>query len=304
MTHDEAMKLLGGYATNSLSEEERKALLSAALDDQELFDALEREQALKDVLDDRVTRAEIRQALEPPPTAWWKRPWAWAGAGIAVAAMALTAVWLGDRQHEKAPVEVAQVTQPAVSSPPPTESKPAAPVRATPARESAKKQHAPTAVALAKNNVESAPQKTDVLKEEQAVPSGVAGAASQLQLQAPSQDMTRSRLAVSKSAAPPPISYSLLRRDANQLDIRVRPSDVHEADSVRITVQPWSSGMLSVFLLRNGVSSPLQAPLRVAAQQSYVVPDVPLVVKPGDALQLVLTGAGSPSSVIVPLGKP
>ena len=139
---------------------------------------------------------------------------------------------------------------------------------------------------------------------QQALPSGVGGAASQLQLQAPSQDATRSMLAASKSAIAPPISYSLLRRDASQLDVRVRPSDVHEADSVRLTVQPLSDGMLSVFLLRNGVSSPLQAPLKVAAQQSYVVPDVPLVVKPGDALQLVLTGAGSPSTVIVPLGKP
>jgi len=307
VTHDEAMKLLGGYATNTLSEEERKALLNAAIDDQELFDALEREQALKDVFDDRMARAEIRQALEPPPSAWWNRPWAWGGAGIAVAAMALAAVWLGDRQHEKAPVEVAQVTQteksppvPAVSSPQPSELKPPAPARATRARESAKKQEEPRAAALAK----------DALKEDQAapvqqaLPSGVAGAASQLQLQATSQDMTRSMLAASKSASPPPISYSLLRRDASQLDIRVSPSDVHEADSVRLTVQPLSAGMLSVFLLRNGVSLPLQTPLKVAARQSYVVPDVPLVVKPGDALQLVFTSSGFSSSVVVPLGKP
>ena len=79
---------------------------------------------------------------------------------------------------------------------------------------------------------------------------------------------------------------------------------MHEADSVRLTVQTLSAGMLSVFLLRNGVLSPLQAPLKVAAQQSYVVPEVPLVVKPGDALELVLTGAGYPSRVTIPLGKP
>ena len=36
MTSEQARKLLGGYATNSLTEAERKALFDAALDDQEL----------------------------------------------------------------------------------------------------------------------------------------------------------------------------------------------------------------------------------------------------------------------------
>ncbi len=125
MTHDEAMKLLGGYATNSLSEEERNALLAAALEDQELFDALEREQALKDVFDDRVARAEIRQALETPEShasaAWWTRWWAWGGASAAVAALALAVVWSGN-WHREAPVEISKVTK--------TEAPPAAATRA------------------------------------------------------------------------------------------------------------------------------------------------------------------------------
>jgi len=119
LTRDEAMKLLGGYATNSLTEEDRKALLAAALDDQELFDALEREQALKDVLDDRVARAEIRQALETPSveiTRWWTRWWAWGGASAAVAALALVAVYWGSQP--KTAVEVSQLAKP--SEPPMT----------------------------------------------------------------------------------------------------------------------------------------------------------------------------------------
>ena len=40
-------KLIGGYATNTLTESERKLLFEAALEDQELFDALQQEQALK-----------------------------------------------------------------------------------------------------------------------------------------------------------------------------------------------------------------------------------------------------------------
>jgi len=43
-------KLLGGYATSTLTEQERKALFEAALDDQQLFNALADEEALKELL--------------------------------------------------------------------------------------------------------------------------------------------------------------------------------------------------------------------------------------------------------------
>ena len=44
-------RLLGGYATDSLTEEERSELLLAALDDQELFDALADEEGLRELLE-------------------------------------------------------------------------------------------------------------------------------------------------------------------------------------------------------------------------------------------------------------
>ncbi len=66
MTSEEIRKLLGGYATNTLTESERKALFEAALDDQELFNALQEEETLKDTLADPVTRAQVRQALDQP----------------------------------------------------------------------------------------------------------------------------------------------------------------------------------------------------------------------------------------------
>jgi hypothetical protein len=92
MTNPEIRKLLAGYATNSLTEAERKALFHAALNDQELFDQLHNEQAVKDVLDDPISRAQIRQALDQPaiaPRAWWTRWWAWSSAVAAVAASVL-----------------------------------------------------------------------------------------------------------------------------------------------------------------------------------------------------------------------
>lgn len=118
MSNDEVRKLLGGYATNTLTEAERKALFEAALDDQELFDALHQEQALKDLLDDPVSRDQIRRALDKPAAgARWPRWWAWTGAASAVAAAVLIIAVL----RPTPPVPLAQkslgVTEPALAQP-------------------------------------------------------------------------------------------------------------------------------------------------------------------------------------------
>ena len=65
MTQEEIRKLLGGYATNSLTDRERTALFEAALEDQELFNALQNEDALRELLADPATREQVRLALEP-----------------------------------------------------------------------------------------------------------------------------------------------------------------------------------------------------------------------------------------------
>src|SRR5258708_23908310 len=94
MTNDEIRKLLGGYATNTLTDAERKLLFEAALDNQELFNAMQEEQALKDLLSDPVSREQVRQALATPAPArraagWWSQWWAWGGAASAVVAAIL-----------------------------------------------------------------------------------------------------------------------------------------------------------------------------------------------------------------------
>lgn len=340
MTRDEAMKLLGRYAANSLTEDERKALFAAALDDQELFDALEHEQALKEVFDDRAARAEIRQALEPPlPPAspWWARPWAWGGAGAAVAALALLAIWLGT-VHPKPPLEIAQTAKPLeqpagpAANPQSAELKPPAPAKArVPDRaeaKSAKKELAapakdalaatedrpqPAASAprlpVAESPAAGRPAQNEVLKQDQSVqvqsaaapiPTQSAGSLYQ-QEAAPG---SRSMLAARKSAALLTLSYSLLRRDSAQRDVAVLPAAVRDSDAVRITLQAPYAGVLTVLLVRNGVSAPLRPPLDVTPGQTYVVPDVPVIVRPGDILQLTLHGAGAPANISIPLGKP
>ena len=55
-----------GYATDSLGEAERNELLRAALDDQELFDALVEEEGLRELLHDPAARQEVLAVLEQP----------------------------------------------------------------------------------------------------------------------------------------------------------------------------------------------------------------------------------------------
>jgi hypothetical protein len=89
MTPLEVRKLVGGYATGSLSDEERQLLLEAALEDQDLFDELMGEHALKELLDEPGARARLIAALAPaaaPRKPFWIRIWPWVAAAGATAA--------------------------------------------------------------------------------------------------------------------------------------------------------------------------------------------------------------------------
>jgi len=101
MSREEVRKLLGGYATGTLTAEEQQVLFEAALEDQEIFDALAREQGLRDLLRDPSARAEVLAALDDRPArgvwTWLRSPWV---AGLAMAGVAAVgvAVWQISRQ--------------------------------------------------------------------------------------------------------------------------------------------------------------------------------------------------------------
>jgi hypothetical protein len=92
-----------------LTQEERKRLYSAALQDQQLFNALADEQALKELLADPDVRLRLLQALKQPgpattggPLPWWawiRKPagLAWAG-GFAAAVLAIA---FGTRMYQE-----------------------------------------------------------------------------------------------------------------------------------------------------------------------------------------------------------
>jgi len=94
MSREDIQKLLGGYATGTLTPEEQQALFEAALSDQDLFDQLAREQALRDLLRDPACKAEILAALDDRPLPWYRRLGAWrpAAAALAMAGIVLVSV--------------------------------------------------------------------------------------------------------------------------------------------------------------------------------------------------------------------
>ncbi len=168
MNREEIQKILGGYATGTLTPEERQALFAAALDDQDLFDALGREQSLRDLLRDPGAKAELLAALGTPKGGGF---WAWlhsplvAGLAMAcVAAVAVVSVWQGTQVKPLAPAPmiVAELKSPEKMKAPETKPLDAAPALRQdapmrPKRESMVRRDATDAVTAATGKKEIAP---------------------------------------------------------------------------------------------------------------------------------------------------
>jgi hypothetical protein len=101
-------KLLGGFAADTLTPDEKQALYAAALQDQPLFNALADEQALKELLSDPDVRRRLLASLERQRISgsgsalswldWFRRPAGLAFAGsLSVAALAVV---LGVRVYQ------------------------------------------------------------------------------------------------------------------------------------------------------------------------------------------------------------
>ncbi|HEU4683036.1 MAG TPA: hypothetical protein VFS39_00860 [Nitrospira sp.] len=145
MPEHELEKLLGGFAADTLTPEERDRLFTAALHDQELFNALADEQALKELLADPAVRGRLLDQLHQaaaapagPPRSWldgFKQPARLALAGGLAAAVA--AIVLGTKLYQdslrQSPQQAAtEESAPAFTPPssdPPSAAIPAAPLR-------------------------------------------------------------------------------------------------------------------------------------------------------------------------------
>src|SRR5215469_8850664 len=133
MKDEDIQNLLGGFATDTLTDREREMLFTAALKNQGLFNALADEQALRELLSDPASRRQLLDALQPQETgffAWMRRPAFWGA--VAVSAMTALLVAVALRQAHPPVQQVAQT----MSRPQPAEEKAvgpqAAPQPATP----------------------------------------------------------------------------------------------------------------------------------------------------------------------------
>lgn len=155
MTRDEARKLLSGYATGSLTESERAALFNAALEDQDLFDELAGEQALKELLESPGARDRLVAALTPgvaeqPKHLWW--PWA---AALACGVAAFT-VWMMKPRPVETPAQMAAVQEAADKFGPYVET-PVQPVEPAPVPKPVPKVSSPKADPVSATNEPAAP---------------------------------------------------------------------------------------------------------------------------------------------------
>lgn len=141
-------KLLGGFAADTLTAEEKQQLYRVALTDQQLFTALADEQALKELLTDPAVRHKLLQALRGLQAErtggsdssfdWFHRPrgLAWAGGltGAVLAVVFGTSLYqeslrqeaqLTAKEEARPPVPSSPVPAPTQSPTPPTNEPPA-----------------------------------------------------------------------------------------------------------------------------------------------------------------------------------
>ena len=126
MSREDIARLLGGYATGTLTPEEQQTLFAAALEDQALFDELAREQALRDVLSEPAARAQLLAALEDPPRwyrrfgDWMLRPAALTAAAACLLVLGAVAVWRPWRGNEAAKPDLLATALPQEAPPGPS----------------------------------------------------------------------------------------------------------------------------------------------------------------------------------------
>jgi hypothetical protein len=273
MTRDELRGLMGGYATGSLSEAERKILFEAAIEDQELFDELAREQALKAVLEEPGAKERLLAAVQPTGVSakpWWKLTWVWAAA-IAASAVVIGAIWLVRsstvRVEEVARLETPEV--PAVPAPKPApEPAPApppvtapAPKQVRPERQAAPPPQAPSAQ----------PARVDGADRVQPVNPAEVDAAQKAVAAPRAQAFAQGTIGgiggvVAPLAAAPPALAAKAPRFA--FDYSVTPQSV-------LRVLPYANAFLSVSVTTAAGTQPLvvSRPVQAGVQTEVQLPD-------------------------------
>ena len=125
MSEHDLEKLLGGFAANTLTPEEKQSLYAAALQDQQLFNALADEQGLKELLSNPDVRLRLLASLEQKRALDTRDPFSWLDwfrrpAGLAFTGgltAAALAVVLGIRIYQDSLQQSAQSVETEVAKP-------------------------------------------------------------------------------------------------------------------------------------------------------------------------------------------
>nr|ALS89332.1 polysaccharide biosynthesis/export protein [uncultured bacterium] len=250
MTED-IRKLLGGYATGTLTEQERQLLFDAALHDDQLFAALADEHALKELLDDSAVRAQLLQATEDPRfsirgglSEWFAQPKA--KALVAVAAVLLIAIAFkaaqpGSEEMRESKTQIAQLRNSRAQTPQPSASEP--PQSPTPAPAKAAKRVAPPSAAQSKTADERAQSLTIANSPPAGVVGGVIGGViGGVPAAAPLPPVPAPQIASAQR-----IRYELLRRDENgQYQPVSADYEFSPGDFIRLRVWTEQAGALAI----------------------------------------------------------
>ncbi|MCC6364618.1 MAG: hypothetical protein IT165_13945 [Bryobacterales bacterium] len=295
---DNARNMIGGYASGNLSPQEKEKLFEAALHQQDLFDALMGEQALKDFLEQPGVKAELVEALQPKPTLWRRlRQWftspaAYAAAGALAAAAVLIVVVLNRPSSHQAAVEMTEPPLPMVTEtttpPPAAEREPAT------APSKRKDMAAPPAP---KPGVAQTPIPQQNPEERRQQAGSALDQLSSKREQAALRDEAQQSLPTNAPAAAPgglasgviggavpapappapeqslSVSYTLLRRGPNGRYLPVTTPTVASTDSLRLQVTPNGDGALYLYTRNEaGLEAPLLNGLPLSRGQTAVVP--------------------------------
>jgi hypothetical protein len=308
MTEDEIRRLLGGYATDALTEGERQILFEAALDNQDLFDALQNEDALRELLADPLTRAQARMALSRAPAraGFSGRRWA---LGVAVPAL-VAVVLIVAMNRGNAPRQIAQVAGTPVPAAPPALKKQS---RAAPAAGLAISQHAipatapvnPISAPAAAARAPAAPEPATPAPAPAAT--GLAPAATGLAPATPAPALAATAparaplqldaMAGLRAAAPAPIPEAVRQQFASGLAANaplyqgplVRYALLRggpDGGDVRVEVTPGIAGYLALYTVDASGESKRVYPEYDAAAR--VAPDIMLQI-PGDPIKIAGT---------------
>jgi len=292
MSKEEIRRLLGGYSTNTLTESERSALFEAALDDQELFNALQQEQALKSLLDDPATRVQVRQALERQPsgrqTGSRMRWWAWGGAASAavVASILLVMYRPNPLRPAKNPVEIASLEKAPSPATPALPNEPKGSVVAPKERPRIRTKAADEPAPL-RDTLPAAPAAAPPPLIPAPVQPRAAQSFGQLQpgvlMAGRAQDqvaLASAPVAKAVSGAPQPLlRYSLLKRASNDSNFApATDAQFKPGDFVRLQVSAALPGQLTLSRLDDAGQWQRVAGIEALANSIYTIPDSPMEV--------------------------